>query len=52
MLEQLRCSTSQFVPLQGENNLKSVKQQILDFAYELLIESRKEASMLKVVQPG
>ena len=40
------------MPWRVENNLKSVKQQISDFAYELLIDIRKEASMLKVVQPG
>ena len=44
------CSTSQFVPLRVENNLKSVKQQILDYDFELLIDIRKEASMSKVVQ--
>ena len=47
-----RYSTSQFVPLRVENNLKSVKQHILDFDFELLIDIRKEASMSKVVQPG
>jgi len=50
MLEQSRCSTSQFVPLRVENNLKSVKQQILDYDFELLIDIRKEASMSKLVQ--
>ena len=50
MLEQLRCSTSQFVPLRVENNLKSVKQQISDYDFELLIDIRMEASMSKVVQ--
>ena len=49
MLEQSRCSTSQFVPLQVENNTKRVKQKILDFDFELLIDIRKEASMSKVV---
>jgi DNA-directed RNA polymerase-5 subunit 1 len=50
MFEQSRCSTSQFVPLQVENNLKGVKQQILDYDFELLIDIEKEASMSKVVQ--
>ena len=50
MLEQLRCSTSQFVPLRVENNLKSVKQQILGYDFELLNDIRKKASMSKVVQ--
>jgi len=50
MLEQSRCSTSQFVPLRVKNNLKSVKQLILDYDFELLIDIRKEASMSKVVQ--
>ena len=50
MLEQSRCSTSQFMPLRVENNSKSVKQQILDFSYGLLIDIRKEALMSKVVQ--
>ena len=49
-VEQSRCATSQFVPLRVENNLKSVKQQISDYAYELLINIRKEASMSNVVQ--
>ena len=40
------------MPLRVENKVKSVKQQILDFAYESLIGSRKEASMSKVVQLG
>ena len=52
MLEQSTCATSQFVPLRVENNLKSVRQQILDFDVELLIDIRKEASMSKVVQLG
>ena len=43
LLEQLRCSTSQFVPLRVKNNLKSVKQQILGYDFELLINIRKEA---------
>ena len=38
------------MPLWVENILKSVKQQILDYAYELLIDIRKEASMSNVVQ--
>ena len=38
------------VPLRVKNNLKSVKQQILDYDFELLIDIRKEASMSKVVQ--
>ena len=38
------------MPLRVENNLKSVKQQILDYDFELLIDIRKEASMSKVVQ--
>ena len=50
MFEQSRCSTSQFVPLRVENNLKGVIQQILDYDFELLIDIRKEASMSKVVQ--
>ena len=50
MLERSRCSTIQFVPLLVENNLKSVKQQILDYDFELLIDIRKEDSMSKVVQ--
>jgi len=32
---------SQLVPLQIGSNLKGVKQQISDFAYELLTDSRK-----------
>ena len=52
MFEQSMYSTSQIVPLRVENNLKSVKQQILDFDFELLIDIRKEASMPKVVKPG
>jgi len=50
MLEQSRCSTSQFVPLRVENNLKNAKQHISNFAYELLIDIRNEASMTNVVQ--
>ena len=50
MFEQSRYSTSQIVPLRVENNLKSVKQQVSDYDYELLIDIRKEASMSKVVQ--
>ena len=41
---------SQLVPLQIGSNLKGVKQQISDFAYELLIDSIKEASVSNVVQ--
>jgi DNA-directed RNA polymerase-5 subunit 1 len=55
ILEQSRCSTSQFVELRVENNLKSVKQQISDHVGKfsdlgLLIDPKKEASMSKVVQ--
>jgi hypothetical protein len=52
MFEQSRCSTSQFVPLRIESNLKGVKQQISDYDFEILIELRMEASMLNVVQEG
>ena len=51
-----QCLSSQGVlqvnimPLRVENNLKSVKQHISNFAYELLIDIRKEASMTNVVQ--
>ena len=47
-----RYSTSQFVPLRVENNLKSVKQHILDYDFELFNDIRKKVSMSKVVQPG
>ncbi|XP_066321217.1 DNA-directed RNA polymerase V subunit 1-like [Miscanthus floridulus] len=55
ILEQSRCSTSQFVELRVENNLKSVKQQISEYVGKfsdlgLLIDPKKEASMTKVVQ--
>jgi DNA-directed RNA polymerase-5 subunit 1 len=55
ILEQSRCSTSQFVELRVENNLKSIKQQISDYVGKfsdlgLLIDLKKEASMAKVVQ--
>ena len=50
MFEQSSCSTSQFVPLRVENNLKSVKQQISEHDFELLIDIKKEDSMSKVVQ--
>jgi hypothetical protein len=40
------------MPLWVENNLKSVKQQILDYDIELSSDIRKEASMSKVVQQG
>jgi DNA-directed RNA polymerase-5 subunit 1 len=50
MFEQSRCSTSQFMPVRVENNLKSVKQQISDYDFELLIDIGKEALMSKVVQ--
>jgi hypothetical protein len=36
--------------LRVKNNLKSVKQHILDYDFELLTDIRKEASMSKVVQ--
>ena len=38
------------MPLRFENNLKSVKQQILYYDLELLIDMRKESSMSKVDQ--
>ncbi|AQK60585.1 DNA-directed RNA polymerase V subunit 1 [Zea mays] len=55
ILEQSRCSTSQFVEFRVENNLKNVKQQISDSVGKfsdlgLLIDPKKEASMSKVVQ--
>ena len=50
MLEQSRCSTSQFVLLRIGNNLKSVKQPTSDFDFEWLIDIRKEGSMSNVVQ--
>ena len=50
MLEQSRCSTSQFVPLRLESNLKSAKQQISDFNVELCMDISKEASMSKEIQ--
>ena len=50
MFEQSRYSTSQIVPLRVENNLKSVKQWVLDYDFELLIDIREVASMSKVVQ--
>jgi len=50
MLEQSRCSTSQFVPLRVRNKLKSAKQHISDYDYELLINPKNKASMSKVVQ--
>ena len=50
MFEQSRYSISQIVPLRVKNNLKSVKQHISDFAYELLIDIRKETSLSIVVQ--
>jgi hypothetical protein len=52
MVEQSRCSTSQIVPLRVENNLKGVKQQILVYEFEWLMNIRKETSMSKVVQQG
>ncbi|KAJ1277932.1 hypothetical protein BS78_04G040400 [Paspalum vaginatum] len=55
ILEQSRCSKSQFVEMRVENNLKSVKQQISDFIVKssdlgLLIDPKKEPPMSKVVQ--
>ena len=47
MLEQSRCSIGQFVLLRVKNNLKSVKQQILDFDFELLIDIRKKPQCQK-----
>lgn len=55
VLEQSRCSKSQFVEMRVDNNLKDVKQQISDFVVEsshlgLLIDPKSEPSMSKVVQ--
>ena len=36
----------------SQKQFESVKQQISDFDFELLIDIRNEASMSKVVQPG
>jgi len=55
-LSYQRCLSGQGVlqvnimPLRVKNNLKSVKQQISAFDFEMLIDIRKEASMSKVVQ--
>ena len=55
-LSYQRCLSGQGVlqvnimPLRVGNKLKSAKQQILDYDYELLIDIRKEASMSNVVQ--
>ncbi|XP_062224054.1 DNA-directed RNA polymerase V subunit 1-like [Phragmites australis] len=55
ILEQSRCSKSQFMEIRVENNLKSIKQQMSDFVVKcsdlgLLIDPKKESSMSKVVQ--
>lgn len=55
ILDQSRCSKSQFVEIRVENNLKSVKEQISDFIVKssdlgLLIDPKKEPPMSKVVQ--
>ena len=38
--------------IMSQKQFESVKQQILDFGFEFLIDIRNEASMSKVVQPG
>ncbi|TVU33434.1 hypothetical protein EJB05_25251, partial [Eragrostis curvula] len=55
ILEQSRCSKTQFVETRVENNLKGVKQQISDFIARcsnlgLLIDPKKDSAMSKVVQ--
>ncbi|KAL6629149.1 hypothetical protein ACP70R_028914 [Stipagrostis hirtigluma subsp. patula] len=55
ILEQSRCSKSQYVEMRIENNLKSIRQQISDFVVKcsdlgMLIDPKKEASISKVVQ--
>jgi DNA-directed RNA polymerase V subunit 1 len=55
ILEQSRCSKTQFVEMRVENNLKRVKQQISDSIVKcsnigLLIDPKKESAMSKVVQ--
>ncbi|GJN19018.1 hypothetical protein PR202_gb06248 [Eleusine coracana subsp. coracana] len=55
ILEQSRCSKTQFMEMRVENNLKKVKQQISDFITKcsnlgLLIDPKKDSAISKVVQ--
>jgi DNA-directed RNA polymerase V subunit 1 len=55
LLEQSRCSETQFVEMRVENDLKRVKQQILHFILKcsnlgLSIDRKRNSTMSKMIQ--